>query len=319
MTVWQQGDSLGLIPSWPSPTVIVSDGPYGVGGFDGDLHRAAGLAGWYLPHVRAWSSYSIPSTTLWFWNTEEGWAAVHPILLENGWEFRGLVIWNKGKAHLAGNVNTSTIRRVPPVTEVVGHYVRRAVFRIQGKEVEAQQWLRGEWKRARLTLKQADQACQVKNAASRKYLTSDHLWYFPPAAAFDRLANYANSHGDPAGRPYFAPDGIFPVSGAEWERLRAKFSLEFGITNVWDHPPLKPPERILEGRRALHPNQKPIALVERLIRMTSEPGDVVWDPFGGLATITLAAARLKRHAYGAEINEPMYQHAKERLLKEGVL
>lgn len=38
---------------WPAPTVIVSDGVYGVGGFKGDPPTPAGLEAWYEPHVAA--------------------------------------------------------------------------------------------------------------------------------------------------------------------------------------------------------------------------------------------------------------------------
>ena len=43
-----------------------------------------------------------------------------------------------------------------------------------------QQWLRYEWQRAGLPLARANEACGVRNAATRKYLTQDWLWYWPP-------------------------------------------------------------------------------------------------------------------------------------------
>lgn len=73
---------------WPSPTCIISDGPYGVSGFPGDSHTAASLPEWYEPHIKAWSEKATPETTLWFWNTELGWASVHPVLAACGWEYR---------------------------------------------------------------------------------------------------------------------------------------------------------------------------------------------------------------------------------------
>ena len=71
--------------SWPTPTCIISDGPYGVSGFPGDEHKAERLDEWYRPHIELWSKLSSPQTTLWFWNTELGWATVHPLLAANGW------------------------------------------------------------------------------------------------------------------------------------------------------------------------------------------------------------------------------------------
>ena len=43
-----------LYDRWPTPTCIISDGPYGVGGFPGDSHAAESLADRYRPHVEAW-------------------------------------------------------------------------------------------------------------------------------------------------------------------------------------------------------------------------------------------------------------------------
>lgn len=74
--------------AWPRPTCLISDGPYGVDGFPGDRRTADSLAEWYEPHVSAWSTRSTPATTLWFWNTEIGWANVHPVLAAYGWEYR---------------------------------------------------------------------------------------------------------------------------------------------------------------------------------------------------------------------------------------
>ena len=63
------GDSLELYDKWETPTVIISDGPYGVNGFPGDLVTADGLDKWYEPHIKKWSELATPLTTLWFWNT----------------------------------------------------------------------------------------------------------------------------------------------------------------------------------------------------------------------------------------------------------
>ena len=87
------GDSLDLYSKWESPVVIISDGPYGVGGYRGDLPTSECLREWYRPHIEKWSEYSTPMTTLWFWNTEIGWANVHPTLVEHGWEYRNCHIW----------------------------------------------------------------------------------------------------------------------------------------------------------------------------------------------------------------------------------
>ena len=111
-----RGDALDAYPGWPAPVTIVSDGAYGVRGFHGDTVGSDALPNWYRPHIRCWSAAATPATTLWFWNTELGWASVHPVLAAHGWDYVQLVVWDKGLAHIAGNVNGRTIRQFPVVT-----------------------------------------------------------------------------------------------------------------------------------------------------------------------------------------------------------
>ncbi len=309
-----------LYAQWPAPTCIISDGPYGVNGFPGDQYKAESLAAWYAPHVQAWSACATPQTTLWFWCTEVGWASVHPVLLENGWEYRSSNVWDKGLSHVAGNANTKTLRKFPVVTELCVHYVKAAVFHRNGRALSMQEWLREEWERTGLPLHLANEACGVRNAATRKYLTKDHLWYYPPVEAFEKLASYANAHGKPEGRPYFSVDGNRPVSPEGWARLRAKFRCEVGVTNVWRAPQVAGSERIQgfrEGMKykfsSLHGSQKPLGFIERCIRSSTDAGDTVWEPFGGLCPGAVASLRLGRRYVGAEIVPEFYAAAVERL------
>lgn len=305
------GDSLDHYGGWEAPTVILSDGAYGVLGFEGDTTDHLGLPAWYEPHVAAWARAALPSTTLWFWNSEIGWAAVHPVLERHGFRYVNANIWSKGKGHIAGNVNTGRIRRFPVVTEVCVHYVFEA--RLCGLLLK--EWLRREWLRAGLPLRAANEACGVADAAVRKYFDQGHLWYFPPPEMFMKLAAYANERGRPGGRPYFSLDGDSAPTAAGWAAMRAKFRCPHGVTNLWERPPLHGEERVKTAAgRAVHLNQKPLDLTRRLIEASSDPGDVVWEPFGGLFTGVLAARELGRRAYGCEIEPSYYRHGLRRLM-----
>ncbi|MEY3334148.1 MAG: hypothetical protein RLZZ176_2451, partial [Cyanobacteriota bacterium] len=68
------GNSLEHYKDWEQPTVIVSDGAYGILGFEGDTSDHIDLPDWYQPHIEEWSKAAMPCTTLWFWNSEIGWA-----------------------------------------------------------------------------------------------------------------------------------------------------------------------------------------------------------------------------------------------------
>lgn len=311
-----RGDALKAYADWPRPTVIVSDGAYGVNGFDGDTVSADGLPAWYEPHISAWTKYALPETTLWFWNTELGWATVHPLLVQHGWEFRNCHIWNKGIAHIAGNANTKTLRKFPVVTEVCVQYVRTVRIPAGNRQLTLKEWLRHEWKRSGLPLSLTNEACGVRNAATRKYFTQCHLWYFPPPDAFEQFVAYANKKGDKAGRPYFSLDGRRSLTGKEWAKLRAKFHCEVGVTNVWSTPSMHGAERVSARDGFMHTNQKPVNLLDRILRASSDRGDVVWEPFGGLCSTAIAALRLGRPCYSAEINLDFHAHALGRIQAE---
>lgn len=304
------GDSLEHYASWETPTTIVSDGGYGILGFEGDTTDHTGLPRWYEPHIREWSKQATAQTTLWFWNSEIGWAAVHPILEQYGWKYVNCNIWNKGKGHIAGNVNTTKIRRFPVVTELCVQYVFEA--RIDG--LALRDWLRREWKRTGLPWRKANEACGVKDAAVRKYLDSGHVWYFPPPDAFEKLANYANQHGKPDGKPYFSTDGRKPLSEYEWSKMRAKFRCPHGYTNVWERNALKGKERIKVPQKfkAAHLNQKPLDLMKLIVEATTDIGDVVWEPFGGLFSASLASKMLDRKAFSCEIDPDYFSLGIER-------
>lgn len=300
------GDSLDNYQYWSTPSVIVSDGAYGLLGFEGDTSNHLNLPAWYEPHISVWSKKSTAQTTLWFWNSEIGWATIHPVLERHGWQYVNANVWNKGKAHIAGNVNTARIRRFPVVTEMCVQYVLKP--RID--DLTLQHWLYREWKRTGLTMRKANEACGVADVAVRKYLDQGHLWYFPPPEMFVRMAKYANEHGDPAGRPFFSKNGITPMTLEEWAAMRAIFHCPMGVTNVWERNPLKGSERIkvpeISGKAA-HLNQKPLDLMQRIIEASTNVGDVVWEPFGGLFSASLAAKLTGRRAFAGEIDPTYFQ------------
>ncbi len=62
-----------------------------------------------------------------------------------------------------------------------------------------------------------------------------------------------------------------------------------------------------------HPTQKPEMILERIIRASSDPGDIVLDPFMGSGTTAVVATKLGRHFIGFEINEEYLRLSMKRL------
>jgi site-specific DNA-methyltransferase (adenine-specific) len=61
----------------------------------------------------------------------------------------------------------------------------------------------------------------------------------------------------------------------------------------------------------IHPTQKPVKLLEKLIKIFTDEGDVVIDPCAGSGSTLIAANNLNRKAYGFEIKKDFYRQAKE--------
>ncbi|RMD49976.1 MAG: site-specific DNA-methyltransferase [Ignavibacteria bacterium] len=68
-------------------------------------------------------------------------------------------------------------------------------------------------------------------------------------------------------------------------------------------------------RRDEHPCQLPVPLLERLILMTTDEGDIILDPFVGTGTTAVAAKRLGRKYIGIDI-DPQYVKISEKNLKQ---
>ena len=79
--------------------------------------------------------------------------------------------------------------------------------------------------------------------------------------------------------------------------------------NVWYIPRVR--YRMSEYEE--HPTQKPVALLERIVLASSNPGDLVVDPFAGTFTTCFVAKKHGRRSIGIEIEEPYVKVGLRRL------
>lgn len=87
--------------------------------------------------------------------------------------------------------------------------------------------------------------------------------------------------------------------------------------DVWgDIKQLTYKSKELLSRDFLNTIQKPIKLMERIIKASSQKGDLILDPFAGVGTALVAAKRLKRNFMGFELNANFVNVINERLEKE---
>lgn len=103
---------------------------------------------------------------------------------------------------------------------------------------------------------------------------------------------YWNKEGTPQLKRYLMPDAGQPPQ------------------SLWtDIPPVKKPEK--EG----YPTQKPLKLLERIIKASSNAGEFILDPFCGCATACVAAETLYRQWIGIDISSKAGEITKKRLKK----
>jgi site-specific DNA-methyltransferase (adenine-specific) len=81
------------------------------------------------------------------------------------------------------------------------------------------------------------------------------------------------------------------------------------LSDVWHIPFLNPKAKERTG----YPTQKPIQLLQRIIELVTDPGDVVLDPFCGSGTALVAAQSLSRQAIGVDNSEEAIVLTKQRL------
>lgn len=88
------------------------------------------------------------------------------------------------------------------------------------------------------------------------------------------------------------------------------FSNQKEMHNFFESPICMAPERL---RNPKHPAQKPVKLLSHIIKIASNPNDIVFDPFMGVGSTGVAAKICERKFIGCEIDPIYYEAACKRL------
>jgi DNA-binding transcriptional regulator YiaG len=249
---------------------VISDGPYGMSKAAWDKMSLDDLPAWYAPHIEAWGRLCMPSASVYLWNTAAGWARLDPVMRAAGWTFRALVTWDKGLAFLQANhADLNNCRTWKDVTEVCGFYQRSPDF---GAMIA----------KARKTAGLTRQALAKAVVGT----PSGAVWNWENGQDADPI-NFAHAL-------IACGDTRHTFEIAEWyEAARVPFTLPPGITNVWSAPQVGGMERLRgPDGKALHPCQKPLTFFDRMIRASTNPGDLVLEPFGGTLRVAVACERM---------------------------
>jgi DNA modification methylase len=213
--------------------------------------------------------------------------------------FLNEIVWKRTSAH-------SSAKRYGPIHDTILFYRRSDVGFWRGghqgydESYVRQRFSRGggrPWKDADLTGAGVRYGETGEVWRGFDITAKGRHWAYPPTE-LDRL--------DAEGRIYW------PNARGGWPRLRVYLDETKGVSlqDVWtDIPPINSQA----SERLGYPTQKPEALLERIIQASSNPGDVVLDPFCGCGTAVSVAHRLSRQWIGIDITHLAISLIKARL------
>jgi modification methylase len=140
------------------------------------------------------------------------------------------------------------------------------------------------------------------------WIQNDVVWVKSNPMPNFRGTRFTNAHEtliwaakNPKGRPTF-----------NYHSLKAA-NEDVQMRSDWTLPLCTGAERLKKSGAKVHPTQKPEALLHRILTATSEPGDIVLDPFFGTGTTGAVAKRLGRRYIGIERDGTYIQAAAERI------
>lgn len=209
-------------------------------------------------------------------------ALLVPHLKSLGLELRQQIILDKGMRSVSGRA-TKRYKMFPNVTESI-------LFIVKDNKQFIKPFLKERQQALGLTAKQINEALGVKSNGGGMwsiYTGKNICEQFPTKDLWEKLSKILQFE-----LPY--------------EKVSQTFNAQFGYTDVWTDIDFYSEERF-------HPTQKPIKLIMRLISASSNPGDIVLDPFTGAGSTQLAAIALHRHYLGYEMNEEYYKSALARI------
>jgi len=188
-------------------------------------------------------------------------------------------------------------------------------------------YLDGERRRADINFEQVRQivGCADGSGLPSHWFTKSQ-WMLPTAENFAKLQHGFNQQGRQPASPYedyhAAPRSRFERDHdereylrAEYEDLRAEYedlrrpfnvTAQDQYTDVWDFPTVK-------SHPGKHPCEKPLEMMEHIVRVSSRPGGVVADFFCGSGTTALAAMNLGRRFFCCDIEQKWVDFSRGRV------
>lgn len=239
----------------------------------------------YLDWSRRWIERVVKSmrygATMYLFGYFRTLALMVPMLRDVGLSLRQQIVVDKGIKAIAGHA-TKNYRMFPCTTESI-------LFLVKDNIPFSRNLLKSRQMELGLTSREINEALGVKSNGGGMwsiYTGKNVCEQFPTRKIWDRLQEVLGFD-----LPY--------------DRIAQTFNPQPGFTDVWRDIDFYSESRI-------HPTQKPLKLVERLILASSNEGDLVLDPFSGSGSTLTACERLGRRCIAIEMDEGYIQKTVDR-------
>mgnify|MGYP001015863505 CR=1 FL=1 len=202
-----------------------------------------------------------------------------------GFDFRQSITIDKGMKSIGGR-KTSTYQMFPTTTETVWFFRKDTKPFIKG-------FLKDRQMELGFSAKEINEKLGAKSNGGgvwSLYTGDNILAQVPTMEMWERLQRVLEFE-----YPY--------------DQIASVFNIEMGLTDVWS-------DIDFYDRKRIHPTQKPVELISRIIKASSNSGDLVCDPFFGSGSTGVACQELGRRFFGIEIDQHFVEQARKRLAGE---
>ena len=206
-----------------------------------------------------------------------------PLLESSGMELRQQIVINKGMQAVSGRA-TKNYKMYPNVTESI-------LFLVKDSKPFVKQFLKSRRKEMGLSAKHINEQLGVKANGGGMWsiYTGENICkQLPTKEIWEKLQSLL--------------DFALP-----YESISQTYNAQMGVTDVWDDI------NFYGENGRVHPTQKPLPLISRLVLASSNANDVVLDPFMGSGTTAVACRDAGRNYIGFESDGDYCKQAADRL------
>ena len=339
--LWQ-GDCLSILPKLPSHSVdlVLTDPPYNIGVCTqrrnkvavNEWDRISDYVGWSLAWLTECQRVLKPNGVLYFWHNDMRQipALLEAIRQHTELAFVSFCIWNKGETYRAKSWRhrdpdgKTALRSWFNICEYCLHFFNApkdadASWKCTGLDRinsnpscyrPIKEWYEAE--KRRLGLTDADISEKYTAVTGRKphmlrHYFRDSQFEIPTREVFEGVYEALGFRYKSDGcQGYVGLRKEYEGLRKEYEGLRNYHRCDEMHSNVWNHPPIPS-----HGR--YHTCQKPVDILERILRVSCRPEGTVLDCFMGSGSTGVACVKTGRRFIGIERDPSMFDVANRRI------